>query len=56
MSEKPFMTVEEVAAVLRIKPRTVQAICNSGKIGATKTGRRWLIPKESLDDYLRIVR
>lgn len=53
---RDFLTVEEVADKLRISPRTVQSLCREGKIGSTKSGRRYLIPQASLDDYLKIVR
>lgn len=51
-----FLTVEEVAKVLRFTVRGVQNMCRLGRIGAVRTGRRWLIPPESLDEYLKIRR
>lgn len=51
-----FMTVEEVAKTLRCSTRCVQALCSTGRIGSTKTGKRYLIPRESLDEYLKIRR
>lgn len=53
---KEFYTVEEVAEKLRMSPRTVQLLCREGKIGASQPGRRYLIPVESLDEYLKIRR
>ena len=51
-----YYTVEEVAKKLRLTRRGVQNMCRMGRIGATRTGKLWLIPRESLDAYLRIVR
>jgi excisionase family DNA binding protein len=34
----------------------MQALCKKGKIGSTWTGKRYLIPQESLDEYLKIRR
>jgi len=49
-----FFTVEDVAKILKISPRTVQLLCNAGKIGSSKPGRRYLIPESSLKEYLKI--
>ena len=54
--ENKFLTVEEVAIELHLKPRTVQDLCHQGKLGYSKPGRRYLIPRESLDEYLQIRR
>lgn len=54
MIEQEYYTVDQVAEKLHISPRTVQGLCRTGKIGASQPGRRYLIPKESLDDYLNV--
>ena len=51
-----YLTVEEVAETLRITRRAVQAMCRNGRIGSTNAGKRYLIPQESLDEYLKIRR
>lgn len=51
-----FMTVAEVAKELRIAERTVRKLCQEGKIGASHPGLKYLIPPESLDEYLKIRR
>ena len=59
MTDEPqYLTAEEVAEKIRKKPRYVRYLCANGILGATKPrgARAWLIPKESLDDYLKIVR
>ncbi len=58
MEESQYLTTEEVAEKIRKNPRYVRYLCAHGILGATKPrgARAWLIPKESLDDYLKIVR
>jgi excisionase family DNA binding protein len=51
-----YLMVEEVAKTLRISVRAMQQLCRDGKIGSTRTGKRYLIPQESLDEYLKIRR
>lgn len=51
-----FLTTKEVAEKLNLKPRNVQYLCEQGKLGSSKPGRKYLIPKESLDEYLKIRR
>jgi excisionase family DNA binding protein len=47
-----YLTVEEVAAALRIHETTVTRWLKEKKLPARKVGRRWLIAKE---DYDKIV-
>jgi excisionase family DNA binding protein len=58
MDNHQYYTVNEVAEKIRKKPRYVRYLCAQGVLGATKPreARAWLIPKESLDDYLKIIR
>jgi excisionase family DNA binding protein len=56
MTESKFLTVEEFAKKVRASPRTVRKLCKDGVIGSSKPGRRYLIPVESLDEYLKIRR
>jgi excisionase family DNA binding protein len=44
-------TVREAAAQLKIHPKTVEAYCRRGRIPATKIGRVWRIPEESLRGF-----
>lgn len=41
-------TVPEVAALLKVDPRTVRAWIESGKITGTKIGRHYRIPESAL--------
>lgn len=53
---KEFLTVKEVAMRLNLKERTVQQYCRDGIIGSSKSERMYLIPPESVDEYLKIRR
>jgi excisionase family DNA binding protein len=56
MNDTNFLTVAEVAKKLRLSPRTVRGLCERGVLGSTQPGRKYLIPSESLDEYLKIRR
>lgn len=47
-----FMTVGEVAAVLRVSTMTVYRLINSGELPAVRIGRSFRLRPEDLDDYL----
>ncbi len=50
-------TPEEAAAVLKVPPKTVTALCAQGRIpGAAKVGRRWRIPATAIVDYFEAAR
>jgi excisionase family DNA binding protein len=51
-----FLTTEQAAQVLNVNLKTVARLCREGKLGFSKPGRKYLIPQESLDAYLKIVR
>ncbi len=44
-------TVEELAQILSLHPKTVQRFIREGKIKATKIGREWRVRKEDLRDF-----
>ena len=48
-----YLTVEEVAAYLRVSEATVRKLIESGELKATRVGRRYRISRESLQDYER---
>jgi excisionase family DNA binding protein len=47
-----FMTVSEVAAVLRVSTMTVYRLINAGKLPAVRIGRSFRVREEELDRYL----
>jgi excisionase family DNA binding protein len=48
-----LMTVEELAAYLRVTKKTVYRLLKRGKIPSTKVGRQWRFDKASIDEWLR---
>lgn len=56
INNQKFMTVHEVAQELRLTDKGVQRLCREKILGASKPGKSFLIPRESLDDYLSIIR
>ena len=47
-----LMTLEEVAAFLRVSKDTVYSMANNGKIPATRVGAQWRFRKEDVDKWL----
>lgn len=52
MDEK-FLTVEEIAAQLRVTTRTVNRWCALGMLRARRAGRQWLITPADLEAFLK---
>lgn len=48
-----LMTVEEVAAYLRVNEKTVYRLLKSGKIPATRVGHQWRFDKSSIESWLQ---
>ena len=46
------MTPKDAAQVLPFSLNTIRELCASGELPARKVGRRWLIPRKLLIDYL----
>jgi excisionase family DNA binding protein len=53
MTEPKVYTVEELAALLKVNPRTVYKMVDAGQIRSVRAGRQIRIPQEALDAYLR---
>ena len=47
-----LLTVKEIAGYLKFNKMTVYRLAREGRIPASKTGRRWLFNKESIDNLL----
>ena len=54
MDEKPgdVLTIEELAAYLRIPKSTLYKLVREGKDPCQKVGRHWRFHKESIDRWL----
>ena len=48
-----YMTVDEVAAKLRVASKTVRRWCASGQLKALRAGRAWRIKPADLDVFMQ---
>lgn len=48
-----YMTVSEVASILKCSVTTIRNRINAGQLRALKNGKNLLIPKESFEKYLK---
>jgi excisionase family DNA binding protein len=48
-----FMTVEEAARELRVQRSCVLKLLNKKRLPGVRLGRKWLIPVEWFNDYIR---
>jgi putative molybdopterin biosynthesis protein len=55
MSERPYLTAEEVAELLSVSVDTVRNWCTRKKnrLPAFKIGREWRIEKKDLDKFIQ---
>ncbi|MFI6737243.1 helix-turn-helix domain-containing protein [Nonomuraea sp. NPDC050451] len=52
LSEVTFLTVAEVATVLRVSKMTVYRLIHSGELPAVRVGRGFRVPEQAVNDYL----
>ncbi|MBB2909012.1 excisionase family DNA binding protein [Streptosporangium becharense] len=48
-----FLTVAEVATVMRVSKMTVYRLVHSGELPAIRVGRSFRVPEQAVHDYLR---
>ena len=53
LSEVRFLTVQEVAALMRVSKMTVYRLVHSGQIASVRVGRSFRVPERAVHDYLR---
>jgi excisionase family DNA binding protein len=53
LSEVKFLTVAEVAAVMRVSKMTVYRMVHAGDLPAVRVGRSFRVPEKAVHDYLR---
>lgn len=51
-SDLNFLTVPEIAEILRCEVRTVRRKLNEGKISGHKPGKEWRVTREQLLQYI----
>jgi excisionase family DNA binding protein len=52
MEENEIMTIEEVAAYLKLKPQTIYKWAQDGEIPAIKIQKEWRFKKSILDRWM----
>ncbi|USQ79568.1 helix-turn-helix domain-containing protein [Ornithinimicrobium faecis] len=53
LGEMSFMTVAEVAAVMRVSKMTVYRLVHSGELPSVRVGRSFRVPESAVQDYLQ---
>ena len=53
LSEVRFLTVSEVATLMRVSKMTVYRLVHSGELTAVRVGRSFRVPEKAVHDYLR---
>ena len=52
-ADPKFLTVAEVAAMMRVSKMTVYRLVHSGELPAVRVGRSFRVTEHDVDDYLR---
>lgn len=50
--DKQALTLEEAGKLVGVSYPTIRALANSAGFPAFKIGRKWIVPKEALMDWL----
>ena len=53
LREVRFLTVAEVAAVMRVSKMTVYRMVHGGDLPAVRVGRSFRVPEQAVHEYLR---
>jgi excisionase family DNA binding protein len=53
LSEVRFLTVSEVAELMRVSKMTVYRLVHSGELNAVRVGRSFRVPEQAVHNYLR---
>jgi excisionase family DNA binding protein len=53
LGELKFLTVAEVASLMRVSKMTVYRLVNTGTLPAVRVGRSVRVPEQAVNDYLR---
>lgn len=52
-NDPKFLTVAEVAGVMRVSKMTVYRLVHAGELQAVQVGRSYRVPESAVTDYLR---
>lgn len=53
LAKTRFLTVAEVATIMRVSKMTVYRLCHTGELDALRVGRSFRIPEPAVHGYLR---
>ncbi|WP_139982756.1 helix-turn-helix domain-containing protein [Nocardioides litoris] len=53
LSDPKFLTIAEVAAIMRVSKMTVYRLVHGGDLPAVRVGRSFRVSEEDVDEYLR---
>jgi excisionase family DNA binding protein len=53
LREVRFLTVAEVAGVMRVSKMTVYRMVHAGELPAVRVGRSFRVPEKAVQDYLK---
>ena len=53
LGEVQFLTVAEVASIMRVSKMTVYRMVHAGELPAIRVGRSFRVPQDAVDKYLR---
>jgi excisionase family DNA binding protein len=53
LSDVHFLTVAEVASLMRVSKMTVYRLVHNGEMPAVRVGRSFRVPEQAVHDYLR---
>ena len=52
MSDAKFLTVAEVASIMRVSKMTVYRMVHNGDLPAVRVGRSFRVPEDAVNSYL----
>ncbi|WP_106817328.1 helix-turn-helix domain-containing protein [Janibacter massiliensis] len=53
LAEVKFLTVAEVASIMRVSKMTVYRMVHAGELPAVRVGRSFRVPEDAVHQYLR---
>ena len=53
LAQAKFLTVAEVATVMRVSKMTVYRLVHNGELPAVRVGKSFRVPEKAVDEYLR---
>jgi excisionase family DNA binding protein len=53
VAQVQFLTVAEVAAMMRVSKMTVYRLVHGGELPAARVGRSFRVPRRAVEEYLR---